>query len=99
MKKLKNPMKYIQRLKKYLAWEKESVEYLRKQLREAVGSFWFTYKAGIEQGVVLGLNSTRRCRINDEVLIHGNVKSIVPRDDGDYTVTFHIHDVHIKEAP
>ena len=99
MKKLKNPMKYIQRLKKYLSWEKENNDCLRKELRKAVGSFWFSYGIGVEQSAVLGLNKTRRCRINDEVLLHGNVKSIVPNDDGDYTVTFHIHDVHIKEAP
>jgi len=99
MKKLKNPMKYIERLKRYLSWEKENNDYLRKELHKAVGSFWFTYKAGTEKGVVLGLNATRRCRINDKVIIHGNVRSIVPNDGGDYAVTFHIHDVHIKEAP
>jgi hypothetical protein len=98
MRKLKNPEKYVKYLKKVMAFERETNAILHERLRKAVGSFWYSYGIGVEQSAVLGLNQTRRCRINDDVLIHGNVKSIVPNDDGDYTVMFHIHEVHIKEA-
>ncbi len=99
MKKLKNPEKYIRVLKNRIAWIQENADGLRKDLFNAVGRRWFTYGVGVEQKALLGLHLARRCQINDEVLIHGNVKSIVPDDGENYIVTFHVHDVRIKEAP
>lgn len=97
-REMKNPMKYIQRLKQQLKWAGESVDHFRDLAAKRLGSYWFTYEDGVTKSVSnLSIEQARKVRIGSEVIMRGNVLKIEQIEPEKVTVTFSVKDVRCNE--
>lgn len=96
-KKLKNPEKYIERLKREVQEWKGISDANFESCRRAEGKYWFTYSKGVTKSVSLSsLSLAREVRLNSEVIIRGRVVEIKQGAEKP-EVTFELRDVHYNE--
>lgn len=109
MKKIKNPEKYIQKLKCQVKRMETSLDYWRNlnsdkaaelnELRQsAFGAHWFTYESGVTNSVSHSSNGelTKNVTIGKQVVILGSIMEFQRSANGKNSTTFELKKVYMK---
>ena len=87
MKKMKNPRKYVERLKKDLAWWKKTSSENSEEWMKAIGKYWFFWKPVFHVPVEISKTiPVDGLHPGDEVIMVGKITEIHQTPEGNSAV-------------